>query len=156
MLTPREKLFLIKTAAARCVSSLYFLEAHLTQDRKWVKDRLTNLNFDKLAFQIGSYWAWKSTWPQHLFLGSSRSNCNKVLLWSLLAHRIGKEHARSILRIFILFCSRPTTAPPAPQRGGGAFSLGRGAAFTPARWDCVGCTSTVEYEMRHWSAMAVT
>jgi len=29
--------------------------------------------------------------------------------------------------------TRPTIAPPAPQRGGGAFSLGRGAAFTPAR-----------------------
>merc|ERR1719167_1367492 len=29
--------------------------------------------------------------------------------------------------------TRPTTAPPAPQRGGGAFSLGRGAAFTSAR-----------------------
>ena len=37
------------------------------------------------------------------------------------------------------FCSRPTTAPPAPHRGGGAFSLGRGAAFTPARWGCGLC-----------------
>ena len=44
---------------------------------------------------------------------------------SLLLELFEQEH--------LSFFFRPTTAPPSQQRGGGAFSLGRGAAFTPAR-----------------------
>ena len=97
------------------------------------KVAVRSLKILKLVSKVGGDRARQSSWSQFIFLGSAWGDCYQVIdthpyttfTFPMIAEL---EH----IWLDRLKC-RPMAAPAAPARGGGAFALGRGAAFMPSR-----------------------